>query len=177
MACSNWRALWKSPRQSSAVPSQAKRQASSAVMRSSATMILFGGGTPASDCQRIVRASPSSVQLRATAVLTTLPRRRTTCRALAHSTRRCTWNGPLGPCGGSPANVAERGQTTGQAPCRQRRLLTHLARWHQLPAIVMRPIRMEPTCFEPRTSMSLPMAAMPRSISRKLPAMVISSTG
>ncbi len=48
---------------------------------------------------------------------------------------------------------------------------------YQAPATVMLPIRMEPVAFVPRTSTSLPMAAMSRNMSFRLPAMVISSTG
>ena len=47
----------------------------------------------------------------------------------------------------------------------------------QLPATVMRSTRMEPTCLEPRTATSLPMALMPANMSLRLPAMVISCTG
>jgi len=47
----------------------------------------------------------------------------------------------------------------------------------QLPAMVMPSTRIEPQRREPRVSSSLPTAAMPLNMSRRLPAMVISSTG
>ena len=45
------------------------------------------------------------------------------------------------------------------------------------PAMVMFCTRTEPLLREPRTTMSLPAPAMPRNISLRLPATVISSTG
>jgi hypothetical protein len=45
------------------------------------------------------------------------------------------------------------------------------------PAMVIRSIRIEPVCLVPRTCTSLPTATMPASMSLRLPAMVISSTG
>src|SRR5471032_51320 len=61
-ACSNWRAFWKSPRHSMAVPSQARRYAWSAVVRSSAMTTRFGGGMPLSERQRAVCSAPFSLQ-------------------------------------------------------------------------------------------------------------------
>lgn len=77
----------------------------------------------------------------------------------------------------SISNPVFRSSRTALPPYCQRRLSAAFACRRQLPAIVMRSTRTEPTCFEPRTSMSLPMAAIPRNISPRLPAMVISSTG
>ena len=47
----------------------------------------------------------------------------------------------------------------------------------QWPAMVIRSISMEPHSREPRASTSRPTAVMERNMSRRLPAMVISSTG
>ena len=46
----------------------------------------------------------------------------------------------------------------------------------QLPATFICSMSKEPTCFDPRTSTSLPTAATWRNMSHRLPAMVISST-
>lgn len=45
------------------------------------------------------------------------------------------------------------------------------------PATVIRSIRMEPHCLDPRTTRSLPTETMPRNMSFRLPAIVISCTG
>ena len=47
----------------------------------------------------------------------------------------------------------------------------------QLPAMVMFSSRIDPQSREPRTRRSFPMATMDLNMSRRLPAMVISSTG
>ena len=47
----------------------------------------------------------------------------------------------------------------------------------QSPAMVISCSRIDPTRVPPRTSTSSPTAAMPSSMSRRLPAMVISATG
>jgi len=47
----------------------------------------------------------------------------------------------------------------------------------QEPATVMLPIKIDPVCLVPRIKTSLPIAAISLNISRKFPAMVISSTG
>src|SRR6185295_20237322 len=61
IACSNCVALWKSPRQSNAVPSQASRYAASAVMVSSTGSTRFGGGVRRSERQRAEYSRPDSV--------------------------------------------------------------------------------------------------------------------
>ena len=45
------------------------------------------------------------------------------------------------------------------------------------PATFISASRMDPVCFEPRTSTSLPISVTFKNMSRRFPAMVISSTG
>src|SRR6185503_19905938 len=56
------RAFWKSPRHRSPVPWQARPYAWSAVVVSSTTITLFGGGAPRSERHRSTRGCPSCVQ-------------------------------------------------------------------------------------------------------------------
>ena len=69
-----WRGDFQNARQRSAVPSQARRQAASAVMRSSASTTWRGGGAPLSECQRAECGPSSSVQPSRETALTAWPR-------------------------------------------------------------------------------------------------------
>ena len=77
--------------------------------------------------------------------------------------------------GGCHAPAA--GRTIAQGPDRQTRSLSEPVPHAHSPAMVISCSRIEPTRVPPRASTSSPTAAMPLSMSRRLPAMVISATG
>ncbi len=66
---------------------------------------------------------------------------------------------------------------TMQCPCPLDRCAAPGFAGFHSPAMVMSSTRIEPLRREPRTTVSRPTAAMPRNMSLRLPAMVISSTG
>ena len=97
-----------------------------------------------------------------------LEREQVADRQLADPARRVLRRA-AGPTGAAPRRPAD----STAAAARRRALRRAISG----PPTVMRPTRIDPVRREPRRSTSRPMATMSRNMSRRLPAIVTSSTG